>query len=101
MSVIYGLYLLLATILVTFSLAPSPAEPAADRLNGRWDAIVTVNGVEVPFPFEIEVDGAAATAGRPAHPVHEWPVRKRHADADLRSVRHLARGLMGRRASHR
>ena len=61
MSVIYGLYLLLATILVTFSLAPSPAEPAADRLNGRWDAIVTVNGVEVPFPFEIEVDGAAAT----------------------------------------
>ncbi|HET9373119.1 MAG TPA: TlpA disulfide reductase family protein [Vicinamibacterales bacterium] len=61
MSVTYGLYLLLASILVTFSLVPGPVQPAVDRLSGRWDAIVTVNGVEVPFPFEIDVDGASAT----------------------------------------
>ncbi len=34
------------------------AQPAA-TLAGRWDAIVIVNGVEVPFPFEIVGEGAA------------------------------------------
>ena len=34
------------------------AQPAA-TLAGRWDAVVIVNGVEVPFPFEIVGEGAA------------------------------------------
>ena len=40
------------------------AVTAADarQLGGRWDAAVEVNGVEVPFPFEI-VDNAGTLSG--------------------------------------
>src|SRR5258708_8655090 len=33
----------------------------AESLAGRWDATVIVNGVEIPFRFELSVDGANAT----------------------------------------
>lgn len=36
--------------------APPPAAPVLVR---RWDALITVNGVEVPFPFEIARRGGA------------------------------------------
>jgi thiol-disulfide isomerase/thioredoxin len=32
-----------------------------ESLAGRWDATVNVNGVEIPFRFELSVDGANAT----------------------------------------
>jgi peroxiredoxin len=35
------------------------AAPDAASLAGRWDAIVVANDVEVPFPFEIEVEGSS------------------------------------------
>jgi thiol-disulfide isomerase/thioredoxin len=35
------------------------AAPESAALAGRWDATVTANGVEVPFPFEIVADGAS------------------------------------------
>ncbi|HEY6390449.1 MAG TPA: TlpA disulfide reductase family protein [Bryobacteraceae bacterium] len=34
---------------------------AGESLAGRWDATVNVNGVEIPFRFELSVDGANAT----------------------------------------
>lgn len=35
------------------------ATPDAKSLDGRWDAVVVARDVEVPFPFEIEVEGDA------------------------------------------
>src|SRR6266487_569187 len=48
--------LLLAALL----LAPVLAQPipAAPRLDGLWDAIVVVNGVEIPFRFELATRGS-------------------------------------------
>lgn len=46
-------------LLVGASLTASPADPKSPA--GRWDAIVVANDVEVPFPFEIEVDGSSVT----------------------------------------
>ena len=43
--------------LLTLGGGITSAQPA--ELAGRWDAVVTVNGVEVPFPFEIAGEGAA------------------------------------------
>ena len=37
--------------LAVVTASPAAAQPAA--LAGRWDGVVVVNGVEVPFPFEI------------------------------------------------
>jgi len=34
---------------------------AGESLAGRWDATVNVNGVQIPFRFELSVDGANAT----------------------------------------
>jgi thiol-disulfide isomerase/thioredoxin len=44
--------LFLATVLVSAASADGPS------LAGRWDAVVTVNGVDVPFPFEIVADAS-------------------------------------------
>ena len=38
---------------------PLAAPPDAESLAGRWDAIVVANDVEVPFPFEIQVEGSS------------------------------------------
>ena len=45
----------LAVLLLGTTLLAAP--PDAESLVGRWDAIVVANDVEVPFPFEIEVEG--------------------------------------------
>jgi thiol-disulfide isomerase/thioredoxin len=37
-------------------------QSGAPSLGGRWDALVVVNGVEVPFPFEIVQQGASLKA---------------------------------------
>lgn len=44
-------------VLVAVALGGAPADPALPA--GRWDAVVVVNGVEVPFPFEIVADGSS------------------------------------------
>ena len=48
-----------AALVLQMALAAGPlaAQPAATPA-GRWDATVIVNGVEVPFPFEIVGEGA-------------------------------------------
>ncbi|HEY7696809.1 MAG TPA: TlpA disulfide reductase family protein [Vicinamibacteria bacterium] len=48
-----------AALFLGGALAASPADPKS--LAGRWDAVVVANGVEVPFPFEIAVDGSSVT----------------------------------------
>src|SRR5713101_6834524 len=50
--------LLAAALLAAARLAP-PAH-AASGIDGLWDAIVVSNGAEVPFRFEIAVNGADA-----------------------------------------
>jgi peroxiredoxin len=40
---------------------PSAAAPSGETLNGRWNASVTVNGVEIPFVFEIARHGDTVT----------------------------------------
>jgi thiol-disulfide isomerase/thioredoxin len=42
------------------SVGPAQAQPPA--LNGRWDATVVVNGVEIPFLFEIDTRNGAPSA---------------------------------------
>jgi len=42
------------------SLADCAAPPASPSLAGRWDATVIVDGLEIPFPFEITEDGRVA-----------------------------------------
>lgn len=56
-----------ASFLLAFALMglEVPASAAEAALAGRWEAVVSVDGVEVPFPFEIEVDtGVAGTTVR-------------------------------------
>ena len=48
-----------AIVLLSAVLAAAPESAA---VAGRWDATVTANGVEVPFPFEIVADGANVKA---------------------------------------
>jgi len=48
------LWVVLAVAFLGSTLA---AAATAESLAGRWDAIVVVNEVEVPFTFEIEVEG--------------------------------------------
>jgi thiol-disulfide isomerase/thioredoxin len=45
--------------LVLFGALVSATAEQGGSVAGRWDATVTANGVEVPFPFEIVVDGAS------------------------------------------
>jgi peroxiredoxin len=45
----------LAVVLLASGVWPSP--PDARTLAGRWDAVVVANDVEVPFLFEIAVEG--------------------------------------------
>ena len=45
-----------AIVLLSALLAAAPQSAA---VVGRWDATVTANGVDVPFPFEVAADGAA------------------------------------------
>jgi thiol-disulfide isomerase/thioredoxin len=47
---------------VVFALAAAGA--MAQSLNGLWDATVTVNGLVIPFRFEIAGDGGARVEGR-------------------------------------
>jgi peroxiredoxin len=42
-----------------FGAALSAAPDGGASFAGRWNAIVVVNGVEVPFPFEIVAEGGA------------------------------------------
>lgn len=44
-------------LLLGSTLSASP--PSAESIAGRWDGIVVANDVEVPFPFEIVVDGSS------------------------------------------
>ncbi len=46
---------LLVALLMGSALSAAPGDAGA--LAGRWDAVVVVNGVEVPFAFEIVADG--------------------------------------------
>lgn len=46
-------------LLLLLSSVPAFAQNGAASLAGRWDAVVSVNDVQVPFPFEITVEGAA------------------------------------------
>ena len=46
---------LLLAGLAVLTASPAIAQPAS--LVGRWDGVVVVNGVEVPFPFEIAIAG--------------------------------------------
>src|SRR4051794_25035147 len=48
--------LLAAALLVAPVLAERGA--AAPRIDGLWDAIVVVNGVEIPFRFELATRGS-------------------------------------------
>ena len=41
--------------------AAQPADRALSPWVGRWDAVVTVNDVDVPFAFVIEADGASVS----------------------------------------
>lgn len=45
-------------VLLTGAALPA-ASPDAKSLAGVWDATVIVNGVAIPFPFEIVADGAS------------------------------------------
>ncbi len=47
------------SLLVLLSSVGAFAQNGASALAGRWDAVVTANKVEVPFPFEIVVEGPA------------------------------------------
>lgn len=42
-----------------FCAGPPEPEPEAETVAGRWDAVVVANDVDVPFPFEITIDGAS------------------------------------------
>lgn len=52
-----GIWVGLAVLLAGAALWA--AAPDAQSLAGRWDAVVVANDVEVPFRFEIEVEGDA------------------------------------------
>jgi peroxiredoxin len=45
---------------VLLPFAPHAAAQAQTSLNGLWDAVVTTNGVEIPFRYEIAVQGTQA-----------------------------------------
>lgn len=47
----------LVVLLLGTTLLAAP--PEAESLAGRWDAIVVANDVEVPFSFEIQVEGSS------------------------------------------
>jgi thiol-disulfide isomerase/thioredoxin len=47
-------------VALVLSLAGCAAPPAIPSLAGRWDATVIVDGLEIPFPFEIAEDGRVA-----------------------------------------
>ncbi len=51
-------FLLAAALVLLPGLAPLAA--AADRIDGLWDAIVVVNGTDIPFRFEIATKGTSA-----------------------------------------
>jgi len=44
-------------LLLLASASTVSAAMTEARFAGRWDAVVVVDGLEVPFPFEIEADG--------------------------------------------
>ncbi|MGQ0735109.1 MAG: TlpA family protein disulfide reductase [Acidobacteriota bacterium] len=44
-----------AVLMAVVASGGASAEDGSAALAGRWDAVVTVSGVEVPFPFEIVV----------------------------------------------
>ncbi len=46
---------LLLAGLAALTASPAGAQPAS--LVGRWDGVVVVNGLEVPFPFEVAAAG--------------------------------------------
>ncbi len=45
-----------ASLIVLVTAIGAMAQSPASALSGRWDAVVTANTVDVPFPFEIVVD---------------------------------------------
>lgn len=53
----FGLALLFALSVIAIPRAQAPSQPLA----GLWDAAVVVNGLEIPFRFEIAGTGAAPT----------------------------------------
>lgn len=52
-------FLTLAAVLVSGTAVPAAAQ-AQTSLSGLWDAVVTSNGVEIPFRYEIAVQGTQA-----------------------------------------
>ena len=55
------LALLLAAPVMTLAQAPTDAAQGKPSVSGLWDAAVVVNGLEVPFRFEISGSGQALT----------------------------------------
>ena len=51
--------LLIALFALTLLVPALQAQAPAESLSGLWDAAVVVNGLEIPFRFEIAGDGAA------------------------------------------
>lgn len=46
-------------LILSFGVVLGAAPDKGTSVAGRWDATVTANGVDVPFPFEIVADGAS------------------------------------------
>ena len=49
-----------ALVCLAATLASPAAAQTTGNLNGLWDAVVVTNGVEIPFRYEIAVQGAQA-----------------------------------------
>jgi thiol-disulfide isomerase/thioredoxin len=49
----------LAAALVMSGAAAIAAEPSASAVQGRWDAVLSRNGVDIPFRLDIKGDGPA------------------------------------------
>ena len=51
----------IVALLALATVAPAAAPPGS-HLDGKWDATVTVNGLDIPFPFEIATKDGAPVA---------------------------------------
>ena len=60
MKSVIGFAAIVASIGATYALAQAPtaAQPTANSLDGRWEAVLTHNGLVIPFRLDISGDGA-------------------------------------------
>ena len=95
-----------AAILAVAALGTAAVEATADATSAtkeRWDASVVVNGVEIPFLFEIEARNGAPPAGPSStasgDQIDEQPRQGERARVLVRSVHRHARPFGQRRSA--